>query len=259
MATWKNRRTKIYGATLFVAIFYFTIPSFSWTITSDFEQGQEGLGAYGVSGFHGAGSRTLYSTERASSGQMSAKMKWVKGSTGWAECHGRYTYPEPLREGDEIWLRGYFYFQSPWSWRCAPRVKILRVHVRGMKGEHKGYLSVLASNGGIITLSNEVDSYEPTLGVYFNLDRWQCVEMYIKFSSTKPIFRIWKDGILIAEDKRHRTLRISEDLADFSYIMTYWNGGVSQDQIQFVDDFKITNEKPSNYDKHGNPMIGCSP
>jgi hypothetical protein len=40
--------------------------------------------------------------------------------------------------------------------------------------------------------------------------------------------------------------------------MTYWNGNVTQNQVQYLDDFIITNEAPLKRDALGNPMIGPS-
>lgn len=243
-----------------IILWFFIVPCSSradWTIKADFEEGQIGSKASGLSGFTEAGSRTTYTNERAKTGKASAKMEWKRGSSGWGECHASFMFPQLLREGDELWARGYFYFQSPWSWHCAPRVKILRgVRVISSDNKHIGYLSVFSGPTGEIMLSNEVQSFEPGLGVNFSTDRWQSIEMYVRMSAVRPVFRIWKDGVLLTEDKLHKTLRSPSDKGDFAYIMTAWNGGVHQDQIEFLDSFVFTTKAPTCRDAHGNLMIG---
>jgi len=118
-----------------------------------------------------------------------------------------------------------------------------------------GYLSVFADTNGMILLSNEVQGYQPSTGVSFDVNNWQSIEMYVKFSTTTPVFRIWKNGILLIQDTTRRTLN-STNSADFSYIFTYWNGNVPQDQTSYIDDFYYTTETPSKVDAAGNFMIG---
>jgi hypothetical protein len=231
--------------------------AFSWTKSADFESGSIGQKAEGSSGFDGAGSRTIFSDESSAQGSKSAKMMWQSGSDGWASTMGSINYPSKLSEGSEVWARGYFYFSSPWSWSCSPVVKVLRgVHVAHSNGSNVGYLSVFADGGGNILLSNEIGDVQLSTGVRFDLDRWQCIEMYTKLSATNPIFRIWKDGNLIYEDTRSKTLSSSSDYADFAYIMSYWNGGSPRDQVQYVDSFVITTDRPSSADNKGNLMVG---
>lgn len=80
--------------------------------------------------------------------------------------------------------------------------------------------------------------------------------MYVRLSTTQPLFRIWKNGTLVIEDATTPTLGSSSDQADFSYVFTYWNGGSPQDQTAFVDELVYTTSRPSQHDASGNPMIG---
>ena len=239
------------------AVLFAHIPESSgWTFTADFEQGMIGEKANGPSGLSGARLQTLYSDERSNTGTQSAKVTFIEG-TNADKSGGRVQFSSLLGEGDELWARGYFYFKSPWSWTCSPVIKILRgARVKTGSGDHIGYLSIFSNTNGTILLSNEVHATQPGTGANFDLDRWQIIEMYIKFSTMAPIFRIWKDGVLIIEDQTYRTLNNTTDVADFSYIFTYWNGNVPQDQVNYIDDFVFTTDRPSNQDDHGNYMIG---
>lgn len=229
--------------------------SFAWTVTANFESGADGARAKGESGFTGAGTQTVFSSAASAGGSKSAKMTWPKGSEGWGIAHGSIDYPNG-GHGTEIWARGYYFFASPWNWTCGPVSKVLRLHIARADGSNAGYHSILFNSAGNIVLSNEVDSFQPDTGTKFDVDKWQAIEMYVKLSTTDPVFRIWKNGTLVYEDRSHKTMSATTDVTDFSYVMTWWNGGAPQEQIQYVDEIVITNERPGRVDSRGNPMIG---
>jgi len=253
---------------LLLNILFTSSQAVSWTISADFEKGQLGAKAQGDSGFHAAGTNTVFSSEKASQGTQSAKMNWTKGSDGWGSVHGSFPFPQRVTNDQEIWARGYYYFSSPWSFVSTPVFKILRIHIANASGKNVGYHSVLAggiknpwpdNTLGYILASNEITPSQPNTGVRFDIDKWQCIELYVKLSISQPVMRIWKNGIMIYEDKKRPTIKSATDYADFSYIMTYWNGGAPQDQTQYVDEFIITTDKPSQVDSKGNAMIGPIP
>lgn len=240
----------------------------AWTIKISFDDGP--VGAYanqdqGYNGFHGAGSGTVFSDEISVDGKQSCKMSWKKGHNGWALCHGRITFADApgarsLKEGDELWVRGYFYFKSPWSWYVpgGPYNKILRIHTLQADGSHAGYISFFSDSRGRIISDSEIGPRpvnHPT-NYYFKVDRWQCLEMYLRFSARKPVLRMWLDGELILEDTHKNTLDESTSVADMSYIGTAWAGGAPQDQVEYIDALIYTTDKPSNRDADGNPMVG---
>jgi len=70
---------------------------------------------------------------------------------------------------------------------------------------------------------------------------------------------MWVDGILKLEVLNLDTAQSSTDNMDFALFMSYWNGGVAQDQVQYLDDIVITTDMPPSRDARGNPMIGPSP
>lgn len=227
----------------------------AWIDTRNFEGGTIGQRTSKATGGIGGFSNTLYSNTYVHSGSMAAEVTFPEGSDCWGVCGGQVDYPQLVYENGEIWIRGYFYLKSPWVWTCSPRVKMFRIHV-----QNGGYISAFADNTivGNFRPSNEVAGIEPSNPYIWDLDRWQSVELYVKFSATpgQGIFRIWKDGILIFEDRTNITLRSSGDYADLSYIFSYWNGGVPQTQYAWIDDFVFTTDRPSNQDANGNYMIG---
>ena len=202
----------------------------------------------------------MFSKENAESGSQSAKLSWQQGTSGYATANGEFYYPTVVGKGSELWIRAYYYFKSPWSWSTpgGSVIKILRSAVKTSGGANAGMLSVFSNTRGQITLSDELLTTNITefpTGTYFDIDKWQCIEMYIYFSDTNPIFRIWKNGVLVVEDRTKRTLRSSTDVAHMT-TMHYWNGMAPQNQTEYVDNFIITTDRPAKRDANGNYMIG---
>jgi len=262
MKLWGKLRNILFYILLPACILLMTTSnSFAWTFTADFEQGSIGQEAQGPSGLTDAFSKTLYSDEKANTGAKSAKVNFIKGSNAWEVSGGSVVFPSTIGEGGELWARGYFYFEPGFDFTCNPVIKIFRIaRVKTAGGSHLGYLSIFSNSRGEILLSNEVDNdgitSEYKTGYYFTIGAWQSIEMYVKFSTTNPILRIWKNGILIIEKTDYKTLRNSTDIADFGLLYSYWNGGSPKDQIAYNDDIVFTTEQPTNQDAQGNYMIG---
>lgn len=229
--------------------------AFAWLLKSDFELGTIAERASGTSGFGEAGQRNLFSNAGAFQGQQSSSISWLAGDTGYVNSTGRITFPE-VSDSEEIWIRGYFLFQEGWSFICSPVIKIIRAHVVKSDGLNRGHVSIFAGSSGNIIYSNEVNFTQYNTPVLFDIGIWQAIELYIRFSVTNPVVRIWKNGELVYERTDEKTLAISSDKSREAYFMPYWNGGAPKAQTQFLDNIVITNEAPNNFDIHGNPMIG---
>ena len=186
----------------------------------------------------------------------------MHGNEGFTSCRGEITYPsstvtERISEDTEVWARAYFYFQSPWSWACAPAIKVLRiVNLRHSDGSAGGLISVYSDRFGRIRLSNEPGGVAYSCSDVFDLDRWQCIEIYVKLSTEAGVIRIWKDGNLIIEDTSRLTVKEVTDYATNAWFMSWWNGGPTQQQNNYVDDVIITTDRPKNEDRYGNSFIG---
>jgi hypothetical protein len=131
-ATMKHNAIKKSALIVTLAIifaFFSTVPVLAWTFTADFEDGTPGSRAYGSSGFNGAetGARTYFSSERAHRGSKSALFSWLAGDSGYLNCNGQVNYPSELKEGDEVWIRAYYYFENGWQWSNMG-TKIIRHH-----------------------------------------------------------------------------------------------------------------------------------
>ena len=229
--------------------------AFAWTKTVDFENGVNGAVANGSSGFDYAGTKTTYSTDRAMRGTKSGKMTWAKADGGWNLQHGEINFPAPVRNGGEVWIRGYYYFASPWSFLSNngdySGIKIMRL-ATDVGGWHSIF-SVWSPN---ISASNEMSQVQIDTGAPFIIGGWQSLEMYVKLSPTNGIFRIWQNGKLVFEDLNNKTITSTNGYIGMASVMSVWNNNVGQSQTQYVDDFIITTDRPSQVDSRGNPMIG---
>lgn len=240
---------------LLVTIMLSSGQAFAWSIGATFESGGVGSLAQGTSGFDYAASRTTFSSDFANSGTKSAKMAWAAGDEGFSSDTGQFNFPSAVTNGNEVWARGYFYFASPWTWSSAGGgYKIIKVF--RLLSDSGGMDSIFADSDGAIVLSNEPAQVQTVLNASMDIGKWQCLEIYVKASSTSGIIRIWKNGVLIGESVGPYTLASSGNILNGVYVMSQWNSGPAQNQNQYLDDFVITTDKPSNVDAKGNPMIG---
>lgn len=242
---------------LFVIGLFVSGQAFAWTTRPmSFEGSSVGALAQGGNGFDGAGSSTLYSNVRANGGSMSAVMNWVKGNEGWLTTMGHIDFPASVGNGGEVWIRGYFYFGPTWSWASNSgtysNIKILRAI-----SDAGGMNSIISDSNGAILLSDESAGIMPMGSQGLDIGRWQCLELYVKASSTSSgTARIWKDGVLVAEFTGYNTLAGSGNVLTGVQLMGVWNNGVGNNQTQYLDNFLVTTDTPSQRDSHGNPMIG---
>ena len=96
-------------------------------------------------------------------------------------------------------------------------------------------------------------------------NEWDTYEFYLKLDNV-PVsqggtgrVRVWKNGVLLSDITNRETLKDATDVADLSYMFTYWNGGAPQTQSLYLDDVVATNTTPAARDAQGNPMIGTGP
>lgn len=250
----RNRKMIVLFNILSLLLFFASGQAFAWTQSANFESGTVGQLAVGSSGFNavtvGSGpSRVNYSNSQKNSGNQSASMAWVKGDEGFSGDTGEFAYSGST----EVWIRGYYYFPSGWSWANGSgdntHAKTLRINETG-----QGFISFITRGAGPgqIMYSNEpAGGYEENLNAYMDIGRWQCLELYVK-SGNPGIVRMWKDGVLIKQDTSHATGSSSAQ----ALVMSQWNNGPTQNQTQYVDDFIVTSDTPSGRDSAGNPMIG---
>lgn len=249
-----NRRILTVLTLLFSISLFASGQAFAWTISRDFEGGTIGQLAEGAVGFSGALGIT-YSSDIVHSGTRSVKCDCIRGQE--VQPSGGF-WTGTANNGQEIWYRAYLYFPSGFSWNngIGPVIKVMRVTSTRSDNAH---LSVFASTSGEILLSNELADIQSGTGVKFDFDRWQSIEFYVKLSHVagQGIFRIWKDGILIANNTTAPTLSASgQSIAPNHLFFNNWNNGAPKDQSFYADDFVLTTDTPSNVDASGNLMIG---
>lgn len=235
----------------------------AWKRISDFEGGTVGEKANThPSGSDGAYALTVFSDEKALSGNKSAKATVTKGSTGHLEWGVRYELPD-LTEGDELWYRAWLYFPSDFVYNPDHGAKGLRVRVYSNSGSSEGYYNIYPNASGI-TIHQGVDGpafSDNNANKKFSpaLKNWEALEIYIKFSATpgKGIYRVWRNGNLLFEDKKTKTLGASNSKAKEAFIFRLWSNYDSPvTQSNYIDDVILTNEQPSTRDAYGNPFIG---
>lgn len=237
-----------------LVLFFSSSWSHAWTRTQTFEPDHVPCpgcktkdGAIGSRAQFGS-SGTTYTKDYVHSGKQSSKNYIASGSTG-KDWGGAMGYSADLKEGGELWFRKYVYFPKDYSFSASPVAKFIRF------SSGKQWLSLVWNPDGSIRASNPISGAQGK-GI-FKLEKgvWQAVEMYVKFSSGKGIFRVWKDGKLVFEDKASSTLK-GGNKSNRMIWGTYWNGGAPKSQSHYVDDIVLTSSRPSNKDSKGNAFIG---
>jgi hypothetical protein len=214
-------------------------------------------------------------TEKSSSGPKSCKMIAHEGSTGWG---GHITNPT-LRKGDEVWVRFRIFMPDGFDYNVYNNTdsnKFIRLRVMDSSGK-ASYLDWKWNNdtgGGGAAYKEKIQNDEPCVnfGCSFqefgsDSDRpirgtWETYEMYVKFDNI-PVdaggqgrVRAWKNGVLIGDLTRRRTLNNPGDYVETTLIFSYWNSGSPKTQHLYFDDFVVTNERPVARDSQGNAYIG---
>jgi hypothetical protein len=103
---------------------------------------------------------------------------------------------------------------------------------------------------------------EPSAAI--KLGQWSTYEWYLKFDKDsvddggEAVMRMWKDGVLLEEVTRLRTIDTDSSSVNTFLLFTWWNLGSPKTQKMYVDDLRIiaTPDIPSDVDADSNPMIG---
>lgn len=243
---------------------------YAWTRTADFEGGTVGDYAIGSNALTGRAGQATYANKFPHTGTRALQAHVKAGKNAYG---GRIAYPSVLREGDEVWYRAYWYYPAGFDFTTnAVGLKTMRINTEDSSGNSSGYLSIYRSqNNGRVRPHGEVVTQDFNTWLYNNYPGgttgqvigtgvWHCFEMYVKFSSVpgKGVYRIWQNGKLVFEDTVNKTLASSTSKSTFVLIGNYFNGGAPKDEDAYVDDIVITNQRPSQTDSHGNPMIGLA-
>lgn len=261
---------------IFVFFFLFlSTQAHAWVMESDFEDGTVGQIAQplAASGATLSLSKTVFSSANPHGGLKSAKAHLDPGDVG-GEWGAWWTFPQKVYEGDEVWIRVWMYIPSNFDWSSDAHQKGLRISVKNSSKGSAGYFDAYpgadsmyilngpgltnywtSGAGGSAPCANDKSCFRFSPGTY----GWESVEMYVKASATKGIFRVWRNGKLLINDMQSETLKAGSSgnyLAGIGVFTFFNNAGSPIAQDTYIDDVFITNEKPSNFDANGYPYIG---
>jgi hypothetical protein len=255
-----NKLTKL----LAILFILFPLTCNAWVKTDNFEGGS---GVCTDTGASYAGDVTTYSETVAHGGSMSCKMDYTVGSGLWTHQHLEYTFTSaitatsgPGGTAGEVWVRAYVYHDAGWSYDTDPNsyVKIMRIVTPS------GRIGIGARTA-VYYLSNEINtdysSYTSSpqqLVATTPYGQWDCLETYIKAGRGTGIVRVWKNGILFAEQLNCNTYEEGDSISGMSFMDTWNAPGSATDLNQYWDDVEIrdNNNAPTNVDADGNKMIG---
>lgn len=244
----------------------------AWTVREDFNSGTAGSAVKSPSIEWLAQSK--YTSSHYGDSGLGAQLGITGGTSGSSDFGAYIYFPQPVKEGGEIWYRVRTNMPNSFDYRSSTfALKFMRVHTANGTS-NRGYMDTYISPDGSYLYQNEFyqdqahESFQSqnlsVLGLLsssmvVSKNTWETYEVYVKFSATagKGIYRVWKNGKLYYENTKWPTLASSADQSDYALLFTYWNGNAPQSQALFVDDLIVTNEKPANKDSVGNAYIGA--
>ncbi|BES71689.1 hypothetical protein RE428_27070 [Marinobacter nanhaiticus D15-8W] len=261
---------RLFALPILAATFLMAQPAHSWTISADFDSGPLGSKAdRGGDGFHGAGGNSVYTDEHALKGHA-AKLTIEDGSTGYGGWGGEFIFPEKLTKGDTVWYQVHVYVPESfdhYSYGEGGRLKFMRIQTKSKENKNHGYLDFLIdkkNDPNAFKWIYEGEQVWQNIGNPEDLivkGRWESYQMEATLDNV-PVdaggqaeVRIWKNGVLLKHITGRKTLREPTDFSDRALLFTYWNGGAPKTQSLYVDEITITNEKPSNLDTFGHPLV----
>ena len=264
---------KVFYRIIFM-VFILNIPGFiqesgAWTEKVNFENGTVD-GADGFSGFVGSGVYINTNLNYVQNGAYSVRVHFLAGDRCWDSsltC-GAHQSIETLGNGEELWIRAYYYFPPGFNWDSQGSDvwrKILRYMVSG--AGNTGLMCIRESSSRCeIMGSTEASTYysynDQKTGQYLEAGNWYCIENYTKLSTSveQTEHKIWINGTKIFDFGDFRsddpTLPSPDSVVNTIRFFTYWNDAVSVTQNAYIDNIIITNELPAQQDTEGNPMIG---
>ena len=258
-----------------------------WIVESNFNDGTIGDRAdnkdwgsgKATTGAYYAGTQTLFSAARPHTGALSAECKINEGQSAWGVWHLSWEGLPGVTQGQEVWMRAWFYHDPNFEWNPASGGKGLRLQCWDTDGDrNKYYFDAYLSAGGI-TMGNGPGNIDNSFITNNGGDapsnspqlvNWEHVEMYIKYHSTpgQGIFRCWRNDSLWFEDTDTITLPRSNDKGAvnahiYTVFTNNWPGtnkfppyGPLKDETSYVDEVIITSDTPSGTDAAGNAYIG---
>ena len=216
----------------------------------------------GNDGYIEAFSESSASTTQKKNGNYSCKWNYLASQGSNPQVGGNIHLSQPFTDGMEIWWRLYHYVPSGFDFtNDAEGIKFMRF------GSSAGSFNIYPNWGGYqLSTSYWSGGVQNTFYSTYPLaarkvgtikyNQWTCIEMYLKLSSSSDgKWRAWQDGSLVFESINMQTISTLYPIIE-AFMGDYWNGGVPQNQVWYVDAMEITNVRPSQQDTNLNYMIG---
>lgn len=246
--------------TIFSVLFllFVSAQAHAWVVKSDFEGGTVGEKTdTDASGSFFSFDSTTFSDVNPLAGKQSARATIPAGSGGWGDYGMFYKYPE-VYQGGEIWARAWINYPKDFVWPEGPsgqQGKMMRIRTQKSSGDSERIFDIYPMETKI-KIGHPFGPY-PSVSSGNGPSGWEAFEMYIKFSSTKGIFRVWRNGVMVFEDTDAPTLGASSSYsAKLLFLTLYGENSSPVTQSVWIDDVIITNDLPSTVDAAGNPYIG---
>lgn len=224
--------------------------------TRDFEEGASGTYAFPCAGAFDdrpadeapwGWAETRYNVEEVFEGTQSAK---VTVHAGQHSLGGRVYFVEPLRKGDEVWVRLGVRWNAGFSFSARPMLKFLRMKPRLPDSTDSYDNDLLLNNPNGVNVPFVFSLSWGPGNVYFGepgLDDpvravWESYEWYEKLDDAAggtSRTKVWRNGVLILNTTKP-ILKTTNHQIEMLEVLGYWNGGSPQTQSLWIDELETT-------------------
>jgi hypothetical protein len=270
-------KNRLVGLCLAIALTQ-TPSASAWSYTENFNEGAVDQSIQGSVPLTQASGGTTFSTDYGLMETTSAKMSIAEGETGFGTWGAAWNFPEPLAEGDELWISFSIYIPSSFV-IDTPRngsLKFIRIRTKNSDGSLGGYndFQIVDDDTTLNSVYRYINEERADLGwsligerssieSLLPRDRWFNLEIYFRFDEKSEKeggnanIKVWIDNTRIWDAQEVATLGDSTDHADAFYLFTYWNGGAPKTQSLYIDNLEITTSEPTKRDTQNFPFIGA--
>lgn len=191
---------------------------------------------------------------RAASGTKSARVEFDQGTfaengSGLIIDFGdadNFAQSSDVYDGGHVWYQLQTFFPTGFDFTATGfNLKFMRIGTRRGNGSNGGYLDIYIKNNREVYYQNEVadasqDDVDDTKRI--NTNEWQTWTVHAVLSRTTPLFELWRGTEKLLTNNTFVTLPDNAGYAERAMFVTYWNGGVPQNQEAFVDNIKVSNQ-----------------
>lgn len=169
-------------------------------------------------------------------------------SFGW--WGGYFNFPNDLNNGDELFVKYYYYMPTGYVAGVSDWIKDFRIHVTDSVGGNRWYLDwQWGGSSRRFLIEGTLPEIVETFGDYATTpqvrDAWYEVRIHVIYGTgTNGSVKYWLNDTLIHSLSGIETMSVSTDKSDNIKVHTTWNGTYpGANQSTYIDSVLITSDR----------------